>query len=371
MAPNASFVTEQDEEVQSPAGNPPPKRQYKELAIAKGVDQYGGAFLLILGVFGNITSLIVLRRKRFRSLPSSLYLTVLAISDFLTIAVGQGGRHWIRALTGKDILSLSTFYCKVWYLIVPVSTSYSTWILTAVTVERCLAISAPLLAKKINMQKSSRRFLVISLVLLSLYYIYSLVLYEIVDTSRGKICDIVPKNEVFVYSIRPWFEYIAYSIFPGTLIFLCNVIMIITLIKARRVRRRQLANNKQQENETTGSIITMLLTISFTFLVLTTPIRVNFILNVYFPSNYWQEDSRAALNRLNWALSIFCLYLNHAINFLLYLISGREFRQEFASLFGCCPKQNTDMTGARTKTTSLSASKTATVSAVPVADNKV
>ena len=50
-----------------------------------------------------------------------------------------------------------------------------------------------------------------------------------------------------------------------------------------------------------------------------------------------------------WAIAIDMYYLNHAINYILYLISGREFRKHLCQLFckshilTCCEVQRVEV----------------------------
>ena len=66
----------------------------------------------------------------------------------------------------------------------------------------------------------------------------------------------------------------------------------------------------------------MLLTISFTFIVLTGPIV---LLN-----SIWPEENYPYLSL---EISIILEYLNHAINGFLYCLSGSRFRNELKKLF--------------------------------------
>ena len=60
--------------------------------VAIFVEKYGGGLVLALGTLGNGLSVAVLRRTALRYTPAASHLVILAISDFIFIAVGQGGR---------------------------------------------------------------------------------------------------------------------------------------------------------------------------------------------------------------------------------------------------------------------------------------
>ena len=81
-----------------------------------------------------------------------------------------------------------------------------------------------------------------------------------------------------------------------------------------------------------SNITVMLLMVSFTFLVLTSPVVIVLLYKRY----YWLPATPAerAQARLTHAIVDNLMYTNHAINFLLYCISGRRFREELKRLLG-------------------------------------
>ncbi|XP_076458566.1 uncharacterized protein LOC143292265 [Babylonia areolata] len=87
---------------------------------------------------------------------------------------------------------------------------------------------------------------------------------------------------------------------------------------------------------TSANITVMLLLVSFTFLMLTSPVVIVLLYKRYL----WLPSTNAerARARLTHAFVDNLMYTNHAVNFLLYCISGRRFRVELKRLLGrsCC-----------------------------------
>lgn len=85
-----------------------------------------------------------------------------------------------------------------------------------------------------------------------------------------------------------------------------------------------------------ANITMMLLMVSFTFLLLTSPVVIVLLYKRY----YWLPSTNAekAKARLTHAVVDNLMYTNHAVNFLLYCLSGRRFRLEFKRLLesACC-----------------------------------
>ena len=63
---------------------------YQDLSEATvKLNKYGNLMVYILGVVGNILSLLVLRRKHYKQQMLTTYLRVLSVTDLLYIAFGH------------------------------------------------------------------------------------------------------------------------------------------------------------------------------------------------------------------------------------------------------------------------------------------
>ena len=98
-------------------------------------------------------------------------------------------------------------------------------------------------------------------------------------------------------------------------------------------------HNKKPGSKSTSkignaNITVMLLAVSFTFLLLTSPVVIVLLYKRYF----WLPSSNVekARAQLVHAFVDNLMYTNHAINFLLYCLSGRRFRRELAKLLARC-----------------------------------
>ena len=86
-----------------------------------------------------------------------------------------------------------------------------------------------------------------------------------------------------------------------------------------------------------GQLAFMLLTVSFAFLILTLPLSVRSVVYAlgFFSADTNKEHAQAALVV---AITSRLLLLNSAINFWLYSIAGRKFRQDLQNIFVNCIK---------------------------------
>lgn len=220
-------------------GMPPAFVPFWQYDAAVGVEQIGGTIMVILGVVGNAVSFYILNKKKMRAMPSSIYFRVVTFTDLWVILLGQVARHWTRALSSKDSVLSSVWYCRVWYLIVPTLTLYSNYTLMAVTVERTIAIAFPFKAMRMNNKRLAKIYLITSLILITMWYTYGFYFYEIAEFRRGPdiITDCIviqSKDATFVGTVRPWLEFTLSSMIPGGTILIGNIIIISIVMKASK-----------------------------------------------------------------------------------------------------------------------------------------
>ena len=138
--------------------------------------------------------------------------------------------------------------------------------------------------------------------------------------------------------IWPWIDASVYSFFPLTMLVVFNPLIIHT-VRQRAAEMKQLSDADTKpgtgttKSGTEQQITTMLLSVTFAFIILTGPIAVTLILE-----KFWDpptEAHRSAIWRLWRKIVYYLLYTNHAINFLLYSLSGQKFHRELRRLLTC------------------------------------
>ncbi len=85
----------------------------------------------------------------------------------------------------------------------------------------------------------------------------------------------------------------------------------------------------------TRQVLLMLLTISFAYLILTSPFYMKIAISHF--SDFAEETNPETLEDIiTFNTVTFSLYiLNFAINFYLYVISGSKFRKDLVTIFHC------------------------------------
>ena len=294
--------------------------------------------IIILGLVGNIFSAAVLLRKRFRHRSISIYLLTLSLLDSIYLVSCSPLAWAIHILFGVQYQSLSGTGCAVSMYIITVSRAMSAWVLVVLTVERLLVMSIPHLAKQFTSQKRALISTLVIIVIVGAIYSYRLLMFDL--HPYGKNC--YWKKEVEekkINIILAMFDFLFYIIIPCSVMATCNSALIFILYYSREVRQRGEADHR--------SIAVTIISLTTAFIVLSSPKGVN---NIIYLSGV-RLTNPDYLYTVLYSLDL----LNHAMNCILYSITGPAFRQEIKSMWSCCRRKNNEISSQQkeTKSTSL------------------
>ena len=288
--------------------------------------------ILVVGTFGNCLTIVIMSRQTFSGLSVSVYLRSLAISDMMCLFISQQSLIWIQSVTGISLMAYSTAMCKlhVWLqLTVP---WISSWNVVAVTVERAIVVCLPLHAKS---KCTRKRALYVCLAFVSIFslanthVIFTLDVLVINDTPECKYINQKIDTIVGICSV------LLYSVLPMCAIISCNVILVRNLKDYHTSElfdshSAQLMESRRQRN---NHVVNMVVAASCAFVVLTLPFNVLVVVG----------DTLGVQNNTYDVFVVICdtmATLHHAINFILYALSGTTFREELAKICRCQNHKN-------------------------------
>ena len=241
-------------------------------------------------------------------------------------------RHYVSAIT------ISTL-----------SSRTSTYIIIAMTFERCYSIVKPHKAASFNTVKRAN-FTISCIVLFHVIYCLPL-LYT--TAPSGGVCLVFHRGiEHFLVRIYYWFNQFHGFGLPFVVLLIMNSIII------NKLRRRPKLLQKKKEGQIECSplgnvtklktserqIIIMLLFITFSFLILMIPSCFRLFFSSFV--NFKTSPYLYAIFHLSTAIGGKAYTTNYAINFYLYVISGQKFRSDliqlFKNSFSCFSKREKD-----------------------------
>lgn len=297
--------------------------------VSKSILIYVLPVIIIVGTIGNILSFIIWMKRRLRRTSTFFYLAMLAVSDTVFLII-SGLKTWVRIWSYVELLHVSIISCKVITFIVHSSLHISAWLIVAVTIERFLAVWFPLRA---NGMCSFRRVKIVTMSIVVVFLLLNSHFFwtaELVSTDNPESPDQLEctTNTTKVCVYFPWFNIIIFSVIPSVLVLILNLLIIFCLLKHRETLKCAMTKNDQHMQSIHRRLAVILLTISFVWIFTTVPTTLTFIIKR--TDKDMESRAQAILLRV---LSYILLYINHAINFFLYCMTGRLFRLELKRLF--------------------------------------
>ncbi|CAF1443788.1 unnamed protein product [Didymodactylos carnosus] len=295
--------------------------------------------ILCVGVTGNVLVIVVVILHRDMRNATNLLLTNLSLADLLLLVfcTADGYQH----LYAKENHRLGKFMCK--YRLLFQTSSFSPFVqnvtgtcsvltIMAISYERYVAICQPLKSSvKLTLFRTFPTvffFWFISCLLSAPFFVYT-------NTSLEKAI----YNETIISCMtefpKSWFNW---YLVPCTL---CIPILILSLLCYWHLKICRILFNPQallQDNTVVTryrrQVAIMLVTLTVTFFVLILPhkiwgiIQPNLTMTQFYSIGFPKHSLIIIFTRT-------LLYLNSAINPILYSIMSTKFRQSFVLLFGC------------------------------------
>ena len=291
--------------------------------LTANIWQWVWPLLCVTGFVGNTLVMLVLRRDGLVRTSANVYLAALAVGDNLVLMVASvavyPGYAW-----GWWLGNTSTWACRTIWPILNTLANASIWIIPAFTAERCVATRFPLLKLRVCTPNKAGlcclSLLILALVKnIELYFIFALT----TNSSQDAVCKIQLRYHEYYNVYRPWISLVLSTAVPFFIIIVCN--WAIT------------SQMRQQLMPTTGpGFVTrttfMCMGVSFAFLVCVVPGNIFVVFWRYWPMT---PQTRDVVFRCLYLLR----YVNHAINFFLYNLTGAHFRSELIALYRSCSQR--------------------------------
>ncbi len=137
-----------------------------------------------------------------------------------------------------------------------------------------------------------------------------------------------------------------YNILSFIAMLICNVIIIVSVVRAQRVRSQ--LSSASSSNHGLSCMTLMLMGVSIWFLITTTPLSVLYLLHPEINISVYLTEDIQVMKKIFYMM----MYMNHCFNFLCYCISGTVFRKEVYKMFQCKRLDKSQSNGA-IKTASL------------------
>ena len=305
------------------------------------MDRYVTPVWYVIGMSGNLLSFIIWCQRRMRH-SSGVYLAALAIADlvFLVLhSVFELESNWSVRVVNVPVL------CQMFPIIFLASQYLPALLVLSFTVERYISICHPFKRDKYCRTPIALKVtLCLTLYVLSLHAIQG---YFWTYNYKNKDCHIrknVSAGGVrSLWSIWTWVtELLTFCVVPLTTL----VLNMFVIRETRRIERDDERRLHLKRGSKGSSTTVMLLAVSFYLIFTTFPVTLIYAMYAIFPegNNYMTDKEISTdvawqrhLTYLSVKIIVQEIGMSHyALNFYIYLLTGKMFRLEVLRLFARC-----------------------------------
>ena len=296
--------------------------------------------IIFPGIFGNILSLIVIRKTE-GSNNTSTFLISLAVADTMNLIVkgAQMVSTWGKIFWPHQYITwkMSTQSFSVLSIL---PDRVSKGITVAIICERVIALKAPFRYKIICRQMRINAIIVLVCVVTastSLHTIVDIFMFHsaigenrTIDTNIGKDYGASVSQSTSIYNLV---NLLIFELMPILIVFVCNIIIIYSLRK-RNILGSTTSEVQRQKKYQERQLTKLLLTISMLFFFLTGPLLVY---RAFFVGGVTPSDTIVVLvEGLLMAQSL----TNSAINFVVYIVMSNKYRKGYEAIICRCRRAN-------------------------------
>lgn len=292
--------------------------------------------VVVVGIFGNTLSFIVMKSSTLRYKSYSHYLCALAVFDTLTLI----GREMMLIDELKLNMGLPGFFenftnasCKIYNFCEHVCYLMSSWLIVVMAFERIVAVYFPFRTRTICKQSLAVVTIFTLLVVISYTQVFRVIMF---GKSDGKCEAQLQYNFTYVMLHTYFYQICLIFTLPVCLVLICNTMVLYKIHQIRKATENENSTTTRLTRFTARRYKTtfMLLTISFIYVLCTLPmiaVTLAFLV-VWEQRGIESAPFMYALKPYSDALEVvFCM--NYSVNFFVYVLSGRAFRRELQEMF--------------------------------------
>ena len=284
--------------------------------------------LLVVGLCGNIMTLLVTRNKYYRRSSHGIYLTAIACADITFLLVFPFKKDFVHELFGRDVRTVNSFVCKSFFFVFRACRLCSSLFVAVICVERFVAVWFPLRIKHLSTRRAALTAvccIVFGTCTLSAIWAIASGIKQDKCTHHGtehknklllKICSVIGMT------LR--------SFVPTIVLLLLTPVTVSRLLRHRSARRTMSCNSKKARDETARTSM-MLISVIFAYIALIT----SFCL---LKNGLKINGIDIVTSKEPWAKTLFEFsqlfeQLNAVVNFILYALVSTSFRKYLIAVF--------------------------------------
>lgn len=314
------------------------------------VKRYTVLFMLpivaIFGIAGNSLSLFFLLRLRSQD-SVTVYICALAVTD--TIALICYFLDWLPVLITE--IDRETASLVEAYLFIPVkmflrlsASSSSSYIIAIISIERVLAVTRPMRMRGSFLVRFPKLIVGITIVTITGFFLLNIWRYEInvfVDSANNRTVHSVGRSKMArtsnFFNVYGLVGQILFSVISTAIVLVGNLTVIMALFHQTRLRRKMTCPQAVEQPSDYLKVTWMLVTVATIYFLSALPTCVIGIISK-FSETVKLFSKEHYLVYLVYVIGDFLSALSSSVNFLVYVVFSRRFREDFVSLVMCREK---------------------------------
>ena len=289
--------------------------------------QYVSPTIIAFGTIGNILSIITVTNRHCKKSMFTTYIATLGVADLgclymLVLPI-------VLYAFDVNILDIPSA-CKLVTFAGYLSSQMSSWIIAAMTLERAFIVFFPLKVKSVCRQRNG--CIVIAIIFGFLLALNSHVLYgfQSATVNNVTICAFVDNSYEDFMMYFNLINGIVVFLIPFVVIIVANSATVIKVMTMGNLASATALDNRRKQNR---YLLVITLLVSITYIILVTPWAVYYSLRPYLYEEadpyFFSNDTDELLGTMFYQLA----FVNHGVNFYLYVLSGQRFRQDLKAAF--------------------------------------
>ncbi|KAL8592943.1 hypothetical protein ACOMHN_050770 [Nucella lapillus] len=286
--------------------------------------------LLVLGCFGNVMTIVVMSRMRASESTAclSVYFTALAVSD-LCLLCSSVVWLWPENAFNAPVSYFNDASCSLSFYTSYVSSITSAWLLMAMTGHRLVSVVVPHRVGVLCTVKRGRIITATIVITACVFNIYFFFTYHVEITGSGFDTCVSSDEEAGI--VFRFLDLCLASVVPFLFLIIANSVLISRVMRSVQVSQQMKTGHQiTSQRVKVSSMTTTLILTSLAFLVLTLP---TCLMDMYLEmvGFYTGAVGDGGLNQRLALAETVCILLwigNSAVNFYIYVLSGRKFRRE-------------------------------------------
>ena len=302
---------------------------YTIFKVANFINIYWFPVLIPIGLAGNILSFLVMIKPSNRKMSTCIYMGAISVNDNIMMCMCF---HDYLVYVAQ-IHRWHSIECKINAFAALFALQNGTFQVLAMTLDKYIAIRWP---HKAATYSTPRRAKMITVSLYICAFIYNIPPFFLSGLISGQCFAYNISNVISrVYS---WFSFVLNAVIPFTMLIHMNFVIVKTVKTSRKFFTTDDTNTRMDSRQrimksAENQLTIMLLLVTTLFFILLCPAYFRFIYLLFAK----RDSPLEYVNSMILFEVSYKLYAsNSGINFFLYCISGKKFRNDLKKILCCC-----------------------------------